>query len=98
MGQVAPDHGHYGPGVLAFVLQQHYAAHVTQPRLLEELHDYGIDISSGQVNHILTEGHEEFHLEKEALLPTGLQVSTQVTVDDSGASASGEVWFLSVPQ
>ena len=82
--------GHYGPGVRAFVLQQHYAAHVTQPRLLEELRDYGIDISSGQVNHLLTEGHEEFHLEKEALLPTGLQVSTQVTVDDSGAPHQGK--------
>ena len=84
-------HGHYGPGVLAFVLQQHYAAHVTQPRILEELLDFGIDISSGQVNHLVTEDHQAFHAEKEALLPTGLQVSTQVTVDDSGARIRGSM-------
>jgi hypothetical protein len=33
--------GHFGPGLLAFMLQQHYAAHVPQSRLLEELRDYG---------------------------------------------------------
>lgn len=81
--------GHYGPGLIGFVLQQHYEAHVTQPRLLEELRDYGIDISSGQINAILTENHAAFHAEKEALLPTGLQVATYVDVDDSGAPHQG---------
>lgn len=81
--------GHYGSGLIGFMLQQHYEAHVTQPRLLEELRDYGIDISSGQINAILTENHAAFHAEKDALLPTGLQVSTCVNVDDSGAPHQG---------
>lgn len=81
--------GHYGPGLVGFVLQQHYEAHVTQPRLLEELHDYGIEISSGQINGLLTEGHTAFHAEKDDLLPTGLHVSTYVNVDDSGAPHQG---------
>lgn len=81
--------GHYGPGLIGFVLQQHYEAHVPQPRILEELRDYGIDISSGQINRILTENHAAFHAEKDALLPTGLQASTYVNVDDSGAPHRG---------
>lgn len=81
--------GHFGPGLIGFMLQQHYQAHVPQPRLLEELRDYGIDISSGQINRILTEGHAALHAEKDALLPTGLQVSTCVDVDDSGAPHQG---------
>jgi hypothetical protein len=81
--------GHFGPGLIGFVLQQHYEAHVTQPRLLEELRDFGIDISSGQINNIVTENHADFHAEKDALLPTGLQVSTCVNVDDSGAPHQG---------
>lgn len=81
--------GHFGPGLLAFLLQQHYAAHVPQSRLLEELRDYGVDISAGQVNRILTENHEAFHAEKDALLPTALHVFTSLSVDDSGAPHQG---------
>ena len=72
------------------MLQQHYAAHVPQSRLLEELHDFGVDISAGQVNNILTENHEAFHAEKDALLPTALQVFTALCVDDSGAPHQGK--------
>ena len=82
--------GHFGPGLLTFMLQQHYAAHVPQSRLLEELRDYGVDISAGQVNNILTEQHEAFHAEKDALLPTALQVFTTLCVDDSGAPHQGK--------
>jgi hypothetical protein len=81
--------GHFGPGLIGFVLQQHYATHVPQPRILDELHDFGIDISSGQVNNIVTEKHDTFHAEKDALLPAGLQ-STYVNVDDSGAPHQGQ--------
>jgi hypothetical protein len=82
--------GHFGSGLLTFMLQQHYAAHVPQSRLLEELRDYGVDISAGQVNNILTEHHEAFHAEKDALLPTALQVFTTLCVDDSGAPHQGK--------
>jgi hypothetical protein len=81
--------GHYGPGVIGFVLQQHYQAHVPQPRIHEELCDRGIDISAGQINRIVTEEHTAFHAEKDALLPAALQASTAVTVDDSGAPHQG---------
>ncbi len=69
------------------MVQQHYAAHVPQSRLLEELLDYGVAISSGQINHILTEQHAAFHAEKDALLPAALQVFTVLSVDDSGAAS-----------
>lgn len=82
--------GHFGPGLLAFLLQQHYAAHVPQSRLLEELQDYGVDISAGQVNNILTENHEAFHAEKDALLPTAVHAFTALCVDDSGAPHQGK--------
>jgi hypothetical protein len=82
--------GHFGPGLRAFVLQQHYAAHVPQSRLLEELHDYGVDISAGQINNLLTEQHEAFHAEKDALLPTALQAFPALSVDDSGAPHQGQ--------
>ncbi len=84
------------PGLLTFMLQQHYAAHVPQSRLLEELRDYGVDISAGQVNNILTEHHEAFHAEKDALLPTALQVFTSLVRGRLGGAASRKIRFVSV--
>lgn len=62
--------GHFGVGLKQFVLYQVHQTHVSQARLLEQLREYGIDISAGQVNEILLQGHDAFHAEKDALLPT----------------------------
>ena len=66
-----PDNlpGHFGPQLRAFVLHQYFHNQVTQPLLLEQLREFGVDISAGQVSRLLTEGHEAFHQEKETLLP-----------------------------
>jgi hypothetical protein len=58
--------------------------------LLEELREWGIDISSGQLSAIITKGKEEFHAEKEELLRVGLQQSDYVHVDDTGARHRGK--------
>ncbi len=82
--------GHFDPELRRFDLYQYYQAHVTQPLLLEQLHEIGIDISSGQLNRIITEGHDAFHNEKDALLKTGLAVSEHIQVDDTGARHMGK--------
>ena len=82
--------GHFGHGLCSFVLQQHYAAHVPQCRILEELRDFEVNISSGQVNCLITENHDAFHAEKDSLLPMALNVFTALGVDDSGAPHQGK--------
>jgi hypothetical protein len=59
--------GHFGVGLKQFMLYQVHQMHVSQARLLEQLHEYGVDISAGQVNAILLHGHDAFHAEKDAL-------------------------------
>jgi hypothetical protein len=44
----------------------------------------------GQVNNIITENKERFHLEKDAILRTGLGVSHYIGVDDTGARHDGK--------
>src|SRR5262249_2678304 len=56
---------HYGPDLICFILHQYHHQHVTQPLLLEQLHQLGIDISAGELNRILTEGKDAFHQEKD---------------------------------
>jgi hypothetical protein len=80
---------HFGPTLVSHVLYEYHHNHVTQPLLLEQLHEWGIDIAAGQLNNILTEDKDAFHQEKEELLPAGLQVSRYIGVDDTGARHQG---------
>lgn len=41
---------HFGPTLHSFVLYQYYHAQVTEPLILEELREWGICISSGQLH------------------------------------------------
>jgi hypothetical protein len=82
--------GHFDPSVYCFILYQHYHAHVTQPLILEQLHELRVDISAGQVNNIITKGKDRFHAEKDEILRVGLEVSGYVNVDDTGARHQGK--------
>jgi hypothetical protein len=75
--------------LVSYLLHQYYHAHVTQPLLLAQLHDWGIEISAGQLNHLLTEGHDAFHEEKAALKAAGLATSSYIQADDTGARHQG---------
>jgi hypothetical protein len=81
--------GHFGVTLICFILYQYYHAHVTQPLILEQLWEVGVDISSGQLSRIITEGKERFHAEKDEILRVGLQVSPYIHVDDTGARHDG---------
>ncbi|MDA2930402.1 transposase [Acidobacteria bacterium AH-259-O06] len=90
-----PEHveilgGHFSHSLICFVLYQYYHAHVTQPLILEQLWELGIDISAGQINRIITEDNDRFHSEKEEILRAGLEVSSYVNVDDTSARHQGK--------
>lgn len=85
---------HFGPELVRFILYQHHHCQTTQPLLLEQLREYGVDISTGQIEWILSGRHEKLHDEKDALLQVGLQVSTYLTVDDSGARHKGKNGYV----
>src|SRR3954449_1834769 len=89
---VRPD-SHFGPTLISFIIHQYHHQHVTQPLLWEQLDQLGIDISTGQLSRILTEGKDAFHQEKAELLPAGLEVSTYVQADDTGARHRGHDGF-----
>ena len=57
---------------------------------MEQLREIGIDISSGQINEILTGDKEAFHDEKAGILAAGLRVSDFIQADDTGARHEGK--------
>ena len=86
--------GHFGAQLRRYMLYQHHHCHVTQPLLHEQLCEWGIDISVGQVNALLSGANDVFLREKDQLLVTGLQVSGYITVDDSGARHQGDNGYV----
>jgi hypothetical protein len=81
---------HYGPTLRCFVLYQYYHAQVTEPLILEQLYEWGVRISSGQLHRMITEGKEQFHREKDEILRVGLRLSGHIHVDDTGARHAGK--------
>jgi hypothetical protein len=81
---------HFGPTLRQYALYQHFHNHVTQPLLHEELLELGVDISAGQVNRLLTQGHEAFYQEKDDLLPAAREVSAYLQTDDTSARHRGK--------
>jgi hypothetical protein len=88
-----PEHlngKHFEPELICFILYQYHHCGVTQPLLLEQLREFGIDISKGTLSNILIEGKEAFHNEKDRILAVGLEVSNYINVDDTGARHNGK--------
>src|SRR5215470_4589014 len=62
-GVLPVEGGHFGANLVAYILGQYHHAQVTEPLLLEQLWEYGIDISAGQLHNLLTADQDRFHQE-----------------------------------
>lgn len=58
--------------------------------ILKQVLEFGILISAGELNRIIIEDKKDFNLEKNQVLKTGLEVSSYVNVDDTGARHQGK--------
>jgi hypothetical protein len=81
---------HFGVTLRSYILYQHNHQRVTQPLIRQQLSEWGIDISSGQISRILTEEKERFHTEKDELLTAGINNSGHIHVDDTGSRHDGK--------
>jgi hypothetical protein len=89
------QHGcHFDPVLRSYILYQHHHCQVTQPLLREQLMEWGIEISAGQIDALLSADKALFHEEKDALLAAGLEVSRSITVDDTGARHQGRNGYV----
>lgn len=88
--------GHYGPTLVGHILYQHYQCRVPQPLIYEQLQEWGIEISLGQVNQILTERKDAFHSEQQQVLRAGLETAAYVHTDDTGARHQGKNGYCTV--
>ena len=85
--------GFFGNDLCQYVLHQYHHCQVTQPLLREQLLEFGIDISIGQINNILIENKDIFHSEKNDILRKGLEISQWVQTDDTCARHKGKTGY-----
>jgi len=81
---------HFGPELIAFCLDQYHGRGITRPQLLEQLHGFGVAISTGELDNLLIANKEVFHEEKTAVFETGIAHSDYLNADDTGARHNGK--------
>jgi hypothetical protein len=81
---------HYGVVLRAYILNQYYQLGATQNVILQQLRDFGVLISAGQLNDLIIAKHDIFHEEKSDILDSGLKNSDYIETDDTVARHKGK--------
>lgn len=82
--------GEFGPGIRSLVLTLYYGNEMTEPKIIEFLHNLGVYISDGQVSNLLIKEKESWHQEKRAIYQAGLSSGSWQHSDDTGTRVNGE--------
>jgi hypothetical protein len=92
-----PSHvqGHYGAALRAHAILLSHSCRVSEELILEQLHRYRVEISAGQLSKMLTEGHENYHAEKDELLKAALE-SGEIQTDDVGTRHKAKNCYTNV--
>jgi len=83
-------HGQFGPDLWGFLLSQYFAANLSEAKLAQFLGYLGIQISRGQISHLLTEAVDPFHAESSAVLAAGLASSDYQHLDETSTRVDGQ--------
>ncbi len=87
--------GEFGPGLKSLVVALYHDSNMTQPALYNFLDTCGVFISKATISRMLTDDHEVFHQEKEAIVDAGLQAPYQQT-DDTTARVNGKNHYVHI--
>lgn len=88
--------GEFGPNVKAEILSLHFASKMTEPAIVEYLKTHGIIISAATVSRMITDNHDQFHKEKNAIVQSGLPSTVCQQMDDTGALVNGKNHYTHV--
>jgi hypothetical protein len=77
--------GHFGPDLRRLVLMLYHQGQTTLPCLTALLRSVGVAISERQVQRLLTERQDGFLTENRDVLRAGLESSSWISADDTGA-------------
>jgi hypothetical protein len=82
--------GEFGPGIKSLVIVLYHAVQSSEPKILELLRSVGVQISDGELSHLLIKGHEDFHAEKDAVYAAGLRSTPWQHLDETSTRVNGQ--------
>lgn len=82
--------GEFGPGIKSLVIVLYHAVQSSEPKILELLRSVGVQISDGELSHLLIKGHEDFHAEKDAVYEAGLRSTPWQHLDETSTRVNGQ--------
>jgi Transposase IS66 family len=82
--------GQFGPGIRSLSLTLYFGMGMSEPKIKEFLNNLGVQISKGEVNHLLIHHQEKFHAESAAVYEAGLRSSPWQQVDHTETRVDGE--------
>jgi len=88
--------GEFGPGIRSLIKSLYHSGQMTEPKILEFLQNFGIQISSASISRILTNANEAFHEEKSEIFKAGLESTDYQHIDDTGARVNGKNHYTHV--
>lgn len=81
--------GQFGPTLKSLVWIWYFASQMSEPKIAELMQHLGIQISEGQISHILTQQQDELHAEKDAIAEAALAASPWQQTDDTATRVNG---------
>jgi hypothetical protein len=82
--------GDFGSGIHALVITLYRDSGMTEAAIKRFLTTFHVHISKATISRMLTEGHDEFHQEKENIIDAGLKASSYQHLDDTGSRVKGK--------
>lgn len=82
--------GEFGPNIKALALVLHYAANVSQKRILELFRTAHIQVSDGTLTAWLIHDQTTFHAEKDAIVAAGLASTPWQQLDETPTRVNGQ--------
>ncbi|HLB58135.1 MAG TPA: hypothetical protein VJL60_04915 [Gammaproteobacteria bacterium] len=83
-------YGEFGPGVRSLIITLYRDSGMTQPAIARFLKIFAIHISGSTISNMITENHDVFHAEKEAIVTAGLKANLYQHLDDTGSRVNGK--------
>jgi len=81
--------GEFGPRIKALAIIMKNVCNMSEPNILDFLHNFKVQISAGTLSNILIKDKEQFHQEKNEIYKAGLEASAYQQIDETSARVNG---------
>ena len=82
-------HSSFSVELQSFIINLKFSCNMTEPKILEFLEGYGIQISAGSISNIILNRGEDFSGEREAIFKAGLLTSECIQSDTTSSIENG---------